>query len=83
MARAFPASKFVGLDLSETGLARGRAEAAAWGLVNVSFLACDLVHLPPSPPFDVITAFDAVHDQAAFAQLLTTAKNANGATTAA
>jgi hypothetical protein len=32
MARAFPNSRFVGYDFSEEGIARGRAEAAEWGL---------------------------------------------------
>ena len=31
LARAFPASRFSGLDFSQEALAAGRAEAAAWG----------------------------------------------------
>ena len=37
LARAFPASRFTGIDFSDDALTAGRAEAAAWGLTNVSF----------------------------------------------
>jgi hypothetical protein len=32
-------------------------------LESASFMVADAAALPPDPPFDVITAFDAVHDQ--------------------
>ncbi|MEX2245678.1 MAG: class I SAM-dependent methyltransferase [Dehalococcoidia bacterium] len=64
MARAFPKSRFTGYDFSEEGVARGRAEAKAWGLTNASFEAKDVSTLDGSAKFDFITAFDAIHDQA-------------------
>jgi SAM-dependent methyltransferase len=64
LARAFPRSTFVGYDLSEEALDRGRAEAAEWGLDNVRFEALDLVELATSRPVDAIFAFDVIHDQA-------------------
>jgi ubiquinone/menaquinone biosynthesis C-methylase UbiE len=64
MAQAFPQSRFVGIDFSDQALERGRAEAASLGLSNASFLAKDAATLDASMPFDFITTFDAVHDQA-------------------
>jgi SAM-dependent methyltransferase len=64
LARAFPRSTFVGYDLSEEALERGRAEAADWRLDNVRFEPLDLVELAPDRPADVIFAFDVIHDQA-------------------
>ena len=62
MARRFPKSTFVGYDISDAGIAGARA--AAGGLDNVSFDVQDAATLAPSVPFDLITAFDAIHDQA-------------------
>jgi SAM-dependent methyltransferase len=64
LARAFPRSAFVGYDFSEQALARGRAEAAEWGLDNVRFELLDLVDLSPQRPVDAVFAFDVIHDQA-------------------
>lgn len=68
MARAFPRSRFLGLDISEEGIGLGRDEAAAWGLANARFEVRDAVELEGS--FDLVTAFDTVHDQARPTQLL-------------
>lgn len=62
MARAFPASTFTGIDISEEGIALGREEAQEWGLDNARFEIGDVAAL--SGQWDVITAFDTVHDQA-------------------
>ena len=70
LARAYPRSTFVGYDLSDEALDRGRAEAADWGLDNVRFEVLDLVELAPSPPVDAVFAFDVVHDQAEPATVL-------------
>jgi SAM-dependent methyltransferase len=63
MARAFPASRFSGFDFSEDGIAIARAEAADWGLSNVSFEVRDVAELERPAAFDLITAFDSIHDQ--------------------
>lgn len=70
MARAFPASRFTGIDFSDEGLAVGRAEADRLGLQNATFLAQDVAALDITEAFDVITAFDAIHDQAQPAEVL-------------
>ncbi len=64
MAGAFPASRFIGWDVSETGLAAGRAEAERRQLANVTFERIDAAELDQPERFDFITTFDAVHDQA-------------------
>ena len=64
MAAAFPASEFVGFDISDEAIALGRAEADALGLTNVTFEVTDVLKLPVDPAFDVLFAFDAIHDQA-------------------
>lgn len=64
MAQAFPASSFVGIDFSAEGLAAGVREAAELGLSNAAFEAADVASYSGTETFDVVTAFDAIHDQA-------------------
>jgi len=68
MARAFPRSNFLGIDISEEGIGLARAEAEAWGLPNAHFDVADAVSLTGT--FDLVTAFDTVHDQAQPTKLL-------------
>lgn len=70
MAKEFPRSRFVGYDLSEEGLARAGREAEDLGLGNVSFVVRDLAALDEPGAYDLITAFDVVHDQAKPAEVL-------------
>ncbi|MBW0101124.1 class I SAM-dependent methyltransferase [Pseudonocardia sp. KRD291] len=70
LGAAFPASTFVGYDLSSEAIGLARAEVADAGLANVSFEVADVSALAPQRPFDVVFAIDAVHDQAAPAEVL-------------
>jgi 2-polyprenyl-3-methyl-5-hydroxy-6-metoxy-1,4-benzoquinol methylase len=63
MARAFPASTFVGYDLAEDAIARARAEAAGAGVTNAQFEVRDVARLTVDEPFDVVCSFDTIHDQ--------------------
>jgi SAM-dependent methyltransferase len=63
MAREYPSSDFVGYDIAEDAIERARAEARAMGLSNARFEIVDVTCLPPGPKFDLITSFDAIHDQ--------------------
>ena len=63
MAQAFPASTFVGYDIGQDAIASARQEAQTGGLDNASFEVQDARHFPTEPQFDLITAFDAIHDQ--------------------
>jgi SAM-dependent methyltransferase len=71
LARAFPTSTFVGFDLAEDAIERGRAEAAEWDLPNVTFEVLDVTKLPIDKHFGATFAFDAIHDQADPAGVLT------------
>lgn len=64
MAQRFPNSRFTGLDFSEEGIAAARAEAADLGLTNATFEVKDAATLDRDAAFDLITVFDAIHDQA-------------------
>lgn len=64
MAREYPASRFTGYDFSEEGVAAGWAEAHGWDLKNATFVARDVATMDESSAYDLITAFDSVHDQA-------------------
>jgi 2-polyprenyl-3-methyl-5-hydroxy-6-metoxy-1,4-benzoquinol methylase len=70
MASAFPASRFTGIDFSDEGLGVGRAEAKRLGLTNATFVAKDVAALDAAQTYDVITVFDAIHDQAQPARVL-------------
>jgi SAM-dependent methyltransferase len=64
MAEAFPRSRFTGFDMSDAGLAAAMAEAERKGLTNVRYEKHDAARLRDVDRFDLITTFDAVHDQA-------------------
>lgn len=73
MAALYPRSRFVGMDLSAEATAYASERARSQGLGNVRFEIADLTTFdrdaePAS--FDLVTAFDAVHDQAAPLALL-------------
>ena len=64
MAKAFPNSRFTGYDFSEEGIAAGQAEAQQMGLSNVHFAVKNVAALDEPGRYGLITAFDAIHDQA-------------------
>lgn len=64
LARAYPRSRFVGYDIGTEAVAAARAEADAWGLENAHFEVRDVAGLDEEAAYDVVTAFDAIHDQA-------------------
>ena len=70
MAQAFPASHFTGVDFSDEAIATGTREAAALGLTNATFESHNLAQLDKADAYDVITVFDAIHDQAEPARVL-------------
>ncbi len=76
MARAFPNSRFTGYDFSTEGVAAAEAEAQDLGLTNARFAVHDLAAIDEPEAFDLITAFDAIHDQAQPAQVLQNIANA-------
>ena len=63
LAREFPTSRFYGYDIAEDGIESARTEAKKMGLSNATFEVMDVTNLPSDPKFELITAFDAIHDQ--------------------
>ncbi len=70
LARMFPKSRFLGIDLCQDAIALARQHASEERLTNIKFEAKDDTQIEGSARFDLITAFDAVHDQADPAGLL-------------
>jgi 2-polyprenyl-3-methyl-5-hydroxy-6-metoxy-1,4-benzoquinol methylase len=68
MARKFPKSSFVGYDFSEEAIAR--AAAQEHGTTNVRFEVKDVAALDEENRYDLITTFDAIHDQSKPAKVL-------------
>jgi SAM-dependent methyltransferase len=64
LAKAFPKSRLVGYDFSEEPIKRGITEAQAWDLRNAHFEVRDVADLGQKEAFDLVTAFDSIHDQA-------------------
>lgn len=67
LATLYPNSNFIGYDLSEEAIGFAREEAKSHGLQNLRFEVRDLTTFNQDAPvdrFDIVTAFDAIHDQA-------------------
>jgi 2-polyprenyl-3-methyl-5-hydroxy-6-metoxy-1,4-benzoquinol methylase len=64
LAEAFPESSFVGLDLCEEPVLQARKEADEKGNTNTWFEVMDLTNYKSDTKYDLITAFDVIHDQA-------------------
>ena len=74
MANQFPLSKFTGYYISEEAIKNAQSQSLIDGTKNVDFKVKDVSKiLDPSTnlSFDLITAFDAIHDQAEPATVLT------------
>lgn len=63
LAAAYPRSRLTGHDFSEEAIRAARAAAAERGLTNVRFEARDAA-AAGDERYDLVTAFDAIHDQA-------------------
>ncbi|HSH45633.1 MAG TPA: class I SAM-dependent methyltransferase [Longimicrobiales bacterium] len=67
LAATYPASEFVGYDLSDEAIQWGRARALERGLTNVTLETRDVTDFDETAEpaaFDFVTTFDAIHDQA-------------------
>jgi 2-polyprenyl-3-methyl-5-hydroxy-6-metoxy-1,4-benzoquinol methylase len=63
LARRYPNSTFLGVDFSQEAIQAAQIAASAADLTNVSFEIQDVAKLNHENQFDLITAFDAIHDQ--------------------
>jgi len=66
LAELYPNSRFTGMDISVEAIGTARTEATQKGLRNVAFVVRDLSDFDETAEpeaFDLITSFDAIHDQ--------------------
>ncbi len=70
MASEYPNSRFRGCDISVEAIEGARAKVRELGLHNVQFNVVDAAAFDEPEAYDLITAFDSVHDQAEPARVL-------------
>jgi 2-polyprenyl-3-methyl-5-hydroxy-6-metoxy-1,4-benzoquinol methylase len=63
LAESYPRSHFTGFDLCEDVVANAQRQADQRGLKNVAFVQRDLTEFDAREEYEIITAFDAIHDQ--------------------
>lgn len=63
LAEVFPNSRFTGYDLCQEAVDAASATAQTKGLTNIRFETRDLSAMGAQAQFDLVTAFDIVHDQ--------------------
>jgi ubiquinone/menaquinone biosynthesis C-methylase UbiE len=76
LALKYPRSRFNGYDFSKDAIAAARRFAEQRGASNVTFQVRDLATMDDTQRFDLITAFDAIHDQAKPAEVLSNIRRA-------
>lgn len=64
IGRAFPNSRVTGHDFGSEAIAAARAEAESLGLQNTTHEVRDVAAIGETARYDLITAFDTIHDQA-------------------
>jgi ubiquinone/menaquinone biosynthesis C-methylase UbiE len=63
MAKEYPDSYFTGYDFCSDAIEQAKSPAQNMSLKNISFETFDLTNLTDFSCYDLITSFDAVHDQ--------------------
>jgi len=64
LAELFPNSRFTGIDFSEEAISAAMIQASERGLSNVDFRRQDATTWDARAEYDLVLAFDAIHDQA-------------------
>ena len=63
LARAYPLAEVTGIDVDDASILRASANAANEGLTDrVRFTKMDAARIPPGATYDLILAFEAIHD---------------------
>ncbi|HEX6963616.1 MAG TPA: class I SAM-dependent methyltransferase [Lacipirellula sp.] len=70
LAKRFPRSRFTGVDVSREATTAAIAEATELGLQNLTFQCADAARWDAREAFDLVLAFDAIHDQPEPGQVL-------------
>lgn len=76
LAKKFPNSNFAGYDFSDESVSRAAAAAEKAGVKNVRFEVRDAAAIGETAKYDLITSFDAIHDQAKPAAMLASIEKA-------
>ena len=76
LARTYPASTFVGYDISRHALDRANEKLQAEGLTNARFVDPREEPIPTDHGFDIITTFDCIHDMTHPSQMMRTIREA-------
>jgi SAM-dependent methyltransferase len=63
LAQTYPNSRFTGLDLCDDAFAATEQKAKSLGLTNLTFREFDISTVTTIGAYDLIFAFDAIHDQ--------------------
>jgi SAM-dependent methyltransferase len=64
MAKAYPRSRFTGVDTAQDAIVAARDEARVMALDNVTHEVKDAAKLEQVGEYELVTAFDAIHDLA-------------------
>lgn len=64
LAQLFPNSRFTGYDFSSEAINNAKTDTQRRGLTNIKFEVKDAAKFAEVEQYDLITTFDAVHDQA-------------------
>ncbi len=64
MARLFPRSAFRGYDISREAIERANERVEEAGLQNIEFVVGDVASLDEPRSYDLILAFESIHEQA-------------------
>jgi SAM-dependent methyltransferase len=70
MAKAFPKSEFHGYEISKHALARAERNKLAADVRNATFHDASGDRLPTDASFDLVTAFDCIHDMTRPAEVI-------------
>jgi len=64
LASTYPKSRFRGYDFRQEAIDEAVAKAAALGSSNTTFAVKDITRLDEAAAYDLVLAFDVIHDQA-------------------
>jgi len=64
LAQAYPNSRFTGYEFRDEAVEAGRTQAAALGLQNSDLMGRDITTMDEPAAYDLVLAFDVIHDQA-------------------
>lgn len=75
LARAYPEATFHGYDIDLPSIEMATQNAIAAGLADrVTFSSDDIAELPPESGYDVVVAFETIHDMAQPVQVLSSVR---------